>query len=239
MPLKDRYPKPRIRMSGGLYYIERELYRDQYHRPATKLPNVFAVFTRHRLNSLIEAYKWWNARKPADAAITDAMLIRYADFWRYEGPDSASAWCGDPIRTLARHPKFKARKVKEYKRVFSKLLLGKGDINLTAEVVAEMIEAGYCRVSNNFRTLSRIDRPDWREVLAVAHCAWDPSGAGMQAAMSSRAGDSYRRCHSQDKVTLPRTADHIFKMFPSSCDGPDHFSAYEGPTYYGGEEDAV
>lgn len=70
---------------------------------------------------------------------------------------------------------------------------------------AELTAAGYRVVSRKYKSLSRIDREDWQQVLAKHHCPWDPEGVGMTWVKSIGAGnaeDYYRRCLSKDEITV-------------------------------------
>lgn len=61
----------------------------------------------------------------------------------------------------------------------------------------EMKKMGYCITSRKYRTASRIDREDWREV------------AGNDSA------DLYRRCYSKDHITVP--SSFLGKLKNSYC----------------------
>lgn len=77
---------------------------------------------------------------------------------------------------------------------------------------ADYIEAGYRKVSNRFGMLSRIDRPDWIEVLA-RHLHRSPAELyvpGKPERPSAHWCDYYRRVLSTDTVTIdPALARHI------------------------------
>jgi hypothetical protein len=75
----------------------------------------------------------------------------------------------------------------------------------------ELIARGYARISNRYRMVARLDRPDWLEYIAdqlnrtvkdLQKCNW--------------VEDQYRRVYSKDKLELPSLA--IYKRFPSSND---------------------
>lgn len=79
-------------------------------------------------------------------------------------------------------------------------------------------DAGYCVVSRKHKTVSRIDRPDWREYMAAKHAPWDPMGEGMAWARTSGSADHYRRLYSKDtKIVTDLGA------YPSSGEGPTEY----------------
>lgn len=65
--------------------------------------------------------------------------------------------------------------------------------------------AGYAVISRRHRMIARVDRADWREVLAKWHAPWSPNKDGMRWAMSPGMADFYRRCVSKDRLTLPES----------------------------------
>lgn len=82
--------------------------------------------------------------------------------------------------------------------------------------VKALERAGYARTSNRFGMVSRIDRKDWREHMASQH------GGGMdwvKALGKKGAADHYRRCYSQDNLTIGSAAQRL----PPSADGPTEF----------------
>jgi len=83
--------------------------------------------------------------------------------------------------------------------------------------VENLIASGYCRTSNKYGLVSRLDRPDWKEYMAAQHAPRNPEGAGMDWVKllgPSAAADQYRRCYSQDTLELGRSAG--LKFPPSS-----------------------
>lgn len=69
----------------------------------------------------------------------------------------------------------------------------------------ELISLGYRVVSRKHKTLSRIDRADWKQVLAKHQCPWDPDGEGMEWVLNigeRNAEDYYRRCISKDTIEI-------------------------------------
>lgn len=63
---------------------------------------------------------------------------------------------------------------------------------------------GYRRTSNRHCLVSRVDRPDWREHMAQKHAPWDPEGQGVAwvKCLGKGAADHYRRCYSNDTMTV-------------------------------------
>lgn len=73
---------------------------------------------------------------------------------------------------------------------------------------AQLTAAGYRRVSNSYRCVARIDRPDWKDVLAKYLCTTPDklSGNGHE--------DSYRRIFAEDAIyDVPQ---HIYRKIPAS-----------------------
>lgn len=69
----------------------------------------------------------------------------------------------------------------------------------------QLISAGYRVVSRKHKTLSRIDRADWKQVLAKHQCPWDADGEGMEWVLNlgeRNAEDYYRRCISKDTIVV-------------------------------------
>lgn len=81
----------------------------------------------------------------------------------------------------------------------------------------ELRSQGYLRTSNNFCMVARIDREDWKEVMAKSHSPWDIEEGlkWVDALGKTGAEDYYRRCCSKDKKVVPR---EIFKQLKSSGD---------------------
>lgn len=101
------------------------------------------------------------------------------------------------------------------------------EIKLT---VKEFVAAGYCRISNKFGLLARLDRADWLEHMAAKMYPFHPDTQRHYVQekrankhMLMRAADFYRRVYSKDQITL----DHYIarKHFPNSLDGPTEFKA--------------
>jgi len=86
---------------------------------------------------------------------------------------------------------------------------------MTAEQAAT---SGYCIISPKAPTwAARIDRKDWREVMAATHC----DGMKWVKGMRDGAADQYRRCHSKDVIVVPTS---WIKKLPNSGNGPTEFA---------------
>lgn len=78
----------------------------------------------------------------------------------------------------------------------------------------KLVDRGYRRVSNTHKHLSRIDRPDWREHMAITHSPWSiDEGMAWVHCLGSGAADHYRRCHSGDVITV---TEKTYRMVPQS-----------------------
>lgn len=69
---------------------------------------------------------------------------------------------------------------------------------------SELAAAGYRVTSRKHRMIARVDRPKWREHMALMHAPWDPDGDGVEwvNALRRNSADQYRRVYSEDKVTV-------------------------------------
>lgn len=76
---------------------------------------------------------------------------------------------------------------------------------------------GYRRVSNRHATVARVDRADWREVMAAGH----PRGMEWVQLLGRDAPDHYRRCHSND--WLEGVPAPIFRLIPGSGGDPTEY----------------
>lgn len=93
-----------------------------------------------------------------------------------------------------------------------------------AETAADLIAKGYRRTSNKYRTVSRIDRPDWLNVLAInLHRA--PADFYVPGESSPCGGwcDYYRRVISKDKIEV---SPEVYALIPGSGHDP---VGYLGP----------
>ncbi|KVR21647.1 hypothetical protein WK13_34480 [Burkholderia ubonensis] len=85
---------------------------------------------------------------------------------------------------------------------------------MTSLEVQRLKAQGYCRTSNKWGLLSRIDRPDWQQHMAERHCPWSAEqGMKWVRGLGKDAEDQYRRVYSQDSITVPRD---VAKQFPPS-----------------------
>lgn len=82
-------------------------------------------------------------------------------------------------------------------------------------------ELGYCRISNQYLTVARIDRPDWVEFLADqlmrAPADFIVVSGPEKGKVSGGWCDYYRRTYSHDLVVLEYSE---FKKVPTSCGNP-------------------
>lgn len=92
-------------------------------------------------------------------------------------------------------------------------------MNATTQMTLDAaMSAGYRIVSRASRGAARIDRPDWKDVMAASN----GGGIGWVNALlrSKSAGDQYRRCYSKDWIIVP--ASWIGRM-PNSGIGPNEY----------------
>lgn len=76
---------------------------------------------------------------------------------------------------------------------------------------------GYCRISNKYCEVSRIDRLDWKEHMARIHAPWDINEGLEWVYVLGEGGaeDMYRRCYSKDTKQVDRSE---YKNYPSSLE---------------------
>lgn len=88
--------------------------------------------------------------------------------------------------------------------------------------LAQARAAGYCITSRKFRLANRLDRKDWRELMARRHSPWDPEGDGMAwvKCLGDYAADHYRRGYSKDEIVVP---EEWIKPLGNSREGPTEF----------------
>lgn len=214
MRAKDRHIKPHFTVNGQIYFCRRNLDPQEFE--FAKNPRAWIWFGPEGMRRLIDAYHWWKKKDPDNARITDAMLLRHCDAYQLicgYGRMKYSVVLRDPVSIFIQYPG----------SVHSRNWLAQKMHRLPKdqrENVKYLLMSGYCRVSNRHMVIARIDRPDWREVLAVHFCPHDPEGA-MDRTYSDGAADYYRRCLSDDKRTLTDKA--LFQMFPGSSEGHRHF----------------
>jgi hypothetical protein len=76
--------------------------------------------------------------------------------------------------------------------------------------VDAIIKSGYCPISNKYRILARLDRPDWKEYMAEKRVRGWPGNADKNHEQAMKwvnglghgAADFYRRMYSRDKLTV-------------------------------------
>lgn len=83
----------------------------------------------------------------------------------------------------------------------------------SGQTAQELISQGYRRVSNKYRDVSRIDRPDWEYVLAERHAPWNPR-EGLEWVRAIDSADFYRRCETKDEIK--GVPEDVFRQIPSS-----------------------
>lgn len=78
--------------------------------------------------------------------------------------------------------------------------------------ITELKARGYAITSRRHRHASRIDRPDWKEHMAAWHVKGFPNqeeamkkGRAWVEVLGRYAADFYRRCISQDTITVPQS----------------------------------
>lgn len=217
---RNMRPKAHIMYSGGIWQISKPLDPVSSGIPADSLT---AWLDEEAMTDLIRAYKWWKNLDRGDARLTDCMILKRCQAYRFfrKGKrfplEHQSRFGSRDVFTA--NPKSRFSKPHVQRTRDKALSRAK---NITAKQQAEnyllMIEAGYCRVSNKSQRVARIDSVDWRDRLALYHAPWDPDER-KDVGFSRDAGDTYRRCLSKDIVVIQD--EEIFKKFPSSCYGPN------------------
>ena len=93
-----------------------------------------------------------------------------------------------------------------------------------AALALELASQGYRRTSNRHRMVSRIDREDWKEYMALQHAPWDAKRGTtdgpdwVKCLGPAAAADFYRRVHSMD--SLEGLDPAVFKLIPGSSNDP-------------------
>lgn len=220
--MKERHKIPHFTLHGGIWHCFREFDDGGGYPNNFPAKHAHLYFDHHSLQRLLESYRWWRNKDPKNARITDAMLIRYCSayrFWDVDGKKRFAYAGSSEVFTKNR----RSRHAGEYMAYLRRRIVPKPGrkTKITPEMIPALIDSGYCRVSSSHRRVARIDRESWRDILALRHSHHDPAGEGMARAYDSRAGDTYRRCHSNDVLTIDEP--YLFKMFPGSGDGPDYY----------------
>lgn len=91
-----------------------------------------------------------------------------------------------------------------------------------AQYIADLLTlSGYRGLSNKYRIISRIDRPDWLSWMGAKHSPWNPE-QGLQWAIGlgvRSAADHFIACYSQDKIDgIPDTIYRMIKRAPPLLD---------------------
>lgn len=218
-----KHTKPHFKYSGGVYEV---VYTDDdpYEYVKGIKTTVIMMFTEAGMDDLIGAYRWWKKRDPKMARITFAMMMRRTALYRVSNPRGRRKWVVNDNRILAN---IRSRYIKAYLQSEVDKARKKTAKLKPAKHYIDMIASGYCRVSNNHRTVSRIDTPDWKLEQAIHLKPWDPDTVELR----ERSGDYYRRCISKDKIRY--LEPEIYKLFPASAEGPDHYLPLMGDINYG------
>jgi hypothetical protein len=83
------------------------------------------------------------------------------------------------------------------------------------EEAQKLMSLGYRVTSRKHTTLSRVDKSDWKEVMAKSHCPYDiEEGRAWVNVLSEReAEDFYRRVISKDRV---KVSEETMKLIENS-----------------------
>ena len=75
----------------------------------------------------------------------------------------------------------------------------------------EYTRQGYAVISRKHNILARIDRPDWREYMALQHSPWDKGLRGMDwvRCLGRSAVGHYMGCYSKDRITVTGAGDKV------------------------------
>jgi len=79
------------------------------------------------------------------------------------------------------------------------------------EEAKALMKKGYRVTSRKHRQVTRVDRPDWRDYMAVRHAPWDiEDGLEWVECLGRGAADQYRRVYSKDTLVVSKAAlSHI------------------------------
>lgn len=214
----NKHTKPHFKYSGGVYEA---VYTGADPFKYNNGPDVTAImlFSRQAMENLIGAYHWWKKRDQERARITFVMMLKRAEIYRVANPRGSSNWVVINNRILTNTG---SRFVKAYLQSTIDKARRKNVKLKPAKHYLDMIASGYCRVSNNHHTVSRIDTPEWKYDLAVHHRPWNPD----EVEVGEGSGDTYRRCISKDKIS--NLDPEIYKLFPGSSGGPDCYLPLTG-----------
>lgn len=77
---------------------------------------------------------------------------------------------------------------------------------------AKLIRQGYRATSNRYKTVSRLDRADWRGHMAERHAPWSKEeGERWVNALGAYASEFYMRVYSRDRLELNSTLFALVK----------------------------
>jgi hypothetical protein len=98
---------------------------------------------------------------------------------------------------------------------------------MTPEIIMKLspkklMALGYRRTSNAFGIVSRIDREDWKEHMAIRHSPWslEEGMEWIKCLGESSAEDHYRRCYSKDNIEFGKRLAYKVKHIESSNGAP-------------------
>lgn len=78
---------------------------------------------------------------------------------------------------------------------------------MTKEEANKLIAKGYRRTSRKYGLIARIDRPDWKEYMAIKHSPWSlEEGLVWVRCLGKAAPDHYRRCYSTSKMEVGQSS---------------------------------
>lgn len=83
-----------------------------------------------------------------------------------------------------------------------------------------LMEKGYRRISNKYCLISRVDREDWKELVAKRFCPWDQKQGMELVERRKPCGGFYRSVISEDKLTV---APEIMALIDASTHDPVEF----------------
>jgi len=80
----------------------------------------------------------------------------------------------------------------------------------------KLIASGYRATSNRYKMVARLDRPDWREHMAIRHSPWSlEEGMKWVNCLGHSATEHYLRVYSRDRLEgLPRNVFDAIKKAP-------------------------
>lgn len=91
---------------------------------------------------------------------------------------------------------------------------------MTQFSLQELHRQGYRFVSRKWGMVSRIDRPDWKEHMAISHSPWSLEEGLEWVALIGEEGaeDHYRRVYSKDTIEIePEYQKKAYEVLGSSC----------------------